>query len=156
GMARTLTDAGIKVLRHGDVADFGSFRLAALTDLDNSTGQAEGMITEADIARLAGAPANPPFFVMAHWGTDYAAGPGRRQLALMEAFRKAAVSLIVGVHPHVAAANFDLIAGGQVLSISSLGNFLFDQSGARASSSVLEVRLFEQGTFFARLVPIPN
>jgi poly-gamma-glutamate synthesis protein (capsule biosynthesis protein) len=155
-MARILADAGIKVLRHGDVADLGSFRLAAFTDLDNSAGRAEGIITDADIARLAASTASPPLFVMANWGTDYVAGPARRQLALMDAFRKAAVSLIVGVHPHVASANFDLLAGGQALSVASLGNFLFDQSGPRASGSVLEVRLFEQGTFFTRLVPIPN
>jgi poly-gamma-glutamate synthesis protein (capsule biosynthesis protein) len=56
----------------------------------------------------------------------------------------------------VTAANFDLLAGGGALSVASLGNFLFDQSGPRASGTVLEVRLFEQGTFFARLIPIPN
>jgi AmmeMemoRadiSam system protein B len=155
-MARILTDAGIKVLKHGDIADLGSFRLAAFTDLDNSMGRAEGLIAPDDIARLAASTANPPLFAIANWGTDYAAGPGRRQLALMDAFRKAAVSLIVGVHPHVTAANFDLLAGGGALSVASLGNFLFDQSGPRASGTVLEVRLFEQGTFFARLIPIPN
>jgi poly-gamma-glutamate capsule biosynthesis protein CapA/YwtB (metallophosphatase superfamily) len=155
-MAQTLADAGIKVLKHGDIADLGAFRLAALTDLDNASGRAEGVIADSDIARLAASTANPPLFTMANWGTDYVAGPGRRQLALMDALRKAAVSLIVGVHPHVAAANFDLLAGGQALSVASLGNFLFDQSGTRASGSVLEVRVFAQGTFFARLVPIPN
>jgi poly-gamma-glutamate synthesis protein (capsule biosynthesis protein) len=156
GMARTLGEAGIKVIRHGDIADLGSFRLAAFTDLDNSAGRAEGMITDADIARLAASTASPPLFVMANWGTDYVAGPARRQLALMDAFRKAAVSLMIGVHPHVTATKFDLIAGGQALSVASLGNFLFDQSGPRASGAVLEVRVFAQGTFFARLVPIPN
>jgi poly-gamma-glutamate synthesis protein (capsule biosynthesis protein) len=114
------------------------------------------MITDADIARLAASTASPPLFVMANWGTDYVAGPARRQLALMDAFRKAAVSLMIGVHPHVTATKFDLIAGGQALSVASLGNFLFDQSGPRASGAVLEVRVFAQGTFFARLVPIPN
>jgi poly-gamma-glutamate synthesis protein (capsule biosynthesis protein) len=38
----------------------------------------------------------------------------------------------------------------------SLGNFLFDQRSEVASAAVLEVRVFEQGTYFARLVPIPN
>jgi poly-gamma-glutamate synthesis protein (capsule biosynthesis protein) len=155
-MARMLADVGIKALKHGDIADLGSFRLAAFTDLDNATGRAEGVITVGDIARLAASTASPPLFAIANWGTDYAAGPGRRQLALMDAFHGAAVPLIVGVHPHVGAANFDLLAGGQGLSIASLGNFLFDQSGPRASGAVLEVRVFQQGTFFARLVPIPN
>jgi poly-gamma-glutamate capsule biosynthesis protein CapA/YwtB (metallophosphatase superfamily) len=60
------------------------------------------------------------------------------------------------MHPHLTAVDFDLLGGGQALSAYSLGNFLFDQSSQRASGSVLEVRIFDQGTFFARLVPIPN
>jgi poly-gamma-glutamate capsule biosynthesis protein CapA/YwtB (metallophosphatase superfamily) len=56
----------------------------------------------------------------------------------------------------VAAREFQILGGGQTLSIHSLGNFLFDQGSPGASGSVLEVRVFDQGTFFARLVPIPN
>jgi poly-gamma-glutamate synthesis protein (capsule biosynthesis protein) len=93
---------------------------------------------------------------MINWGLDYEATPGRRQLDLMDGLRRAAVSLIVGVHPHVAVVDLDLLGGGQALSVYSLGNFLFDQSSPRASGSVLEVRVFDQGTFFARLIPIPN
>jgi AmmeMemoRadiSam system protein B len=155
-MARTLSDAGVVVLKSGAIVDLGPFRLTALTDLDNSTGRNEGVIEDGDIAKLANSPAKPPLFAMINWGLDYEATPGRRQLALMDGLRRAAVSLIVGVHPHVTAVDLDLLGGGQALSIYSLGNFLFDQSSPRASGSVLEVRVFDQGTFFARLVPIPN
>ena len=40
--------------------------------------------------------------------------------------------------------------------VFSLGNLLFDQKGDRASSALLELRLFKQGTFATRLVPLPN
>jgi AmmeMemoRadiSam system protein B len=155
-MAHMLADAGIKVLTHGSITDLGPFRLAALTDLDNSTGRREGAIEGRDIDKLADSPAQPPLFAMVNWGLDYGATPGRRQLALADALQKAAVSLIIGVHPHLSADDFELLGGGQALGVHSLGNFLFDQSSQRASGSVLEVRIFEQGTFFARLVPIPN
>jgi AmmeMemoRadiSam system protein B len=155
-MARSLADAGFAVLRHGSIVDLGGFRLAAFTDLDNRTRRASGMIEEVDIDRLARSTARPPLFAMTNWGLDYEATPSRRELQIMEAFHKAAVSLIVGVRPHVAARSFHLLGGGETLSIHSLGNFLFDQSSRRASGSILEVRVFDQGTFFARLVPIPN
>ena len=38
----------------------------------------------------------------------------------------------------------------------SLGNFLFDQSAARASGALVEMRIFEQGTVFMRNIPLPN
>ena len=155
-MARSLADADVAVLKHGSIIDLGAFRLAAFTDLDNRTRRASGVIEDADISRLARSTARPPLFAMANWGLDYEATPGRRELHLMEAFHKAAVSLIVGVRPHVTARGFHLLGGGETLSVHSLGNFLFDQSSRRASGSILEVRVFDQGTFFARLVPIPN
>jgi poly-gamma-glutamate synthesis protein (capsule biosynthesis protein) len=155
-MAQALSEAGFTVLRHGSIVDIGPFRLAALTDLDNFTRRNEGMIEDRDIARLAASNARPPLFGMINWAPDYQAAAGPRERALMDALRKAAVSLIVGVHPHLAAPDFDLIGGGEGLSIYSLGNFLFDQSSQRSSGAVLEVRMFEQGTYFARLVPIPN
>jgi poly-gamma-glutamate synthesis protein (capsule biosynthesis protein) len=155
-MVQLLTDAGVTVLTHGSIADLGPFRLAALTDLDNRTGRSSGVIMDGDMTRLAESTARPPLFAMINWGLDYVPSPGQRQMALMESSRRAAVSLIVGVHPHLTATDFDLLAGGQALSIYSLGNFLFDQSSPRASGSILEVRVFDQGTFFARRVPIPN
>ena len=66
------------------------------------------------------------------------------------------MSLIVGAHPHVAGKGLEALAGGTSLLAYSLGNFLFDQPGSRASGAVLELRFFPQGTFFARQVAIPN
>jgi poly-gamma-glutamate synthesis protein (capsule biosynthesis protein) len=66
------------------------------------------------------------------------------------------VSLIAGAHPHQAYQRVEALAGGETAVAYSLGNFLFDQFSDRASGAILEVRFFPQGTFFARLVPMPN
>jgi poly-gamma-glutamate synthesis protein (capsule biosynthesis protein) len=48
------------------------------------------------------------------------------------------------------------LAGGDLAEVYSLGNFLFDQSAQRSSGSMLELRVFPQGTIFTRLIPLPN
>jgi len=155
-MDKLLGDAGVRVLKHGSIVDLGPFRLGALTDNDNWSRRGAGVVTDADIARIARSNAAPPLFVMLSWGPENAVRPGLRELALVEALRKSAVSLVAGVRPHRAAASVDLLDGNQGLSVHSLGNFLFDQGSHLGSGAVLEVRLFEQGTYFARLIPTPN
>ncbi len=155
-MVEMLSGAGMKVLKHGDIIDLGSFRLAALTDIDNRTGRLEGVIGPDDIEQIARSTAKPPLFVLVNWGLDYEFKPGTRELDLTKSLFNAASSLIIGVHPHVAAAKLDLTDDGQGIGIYSLGNFIFDQNSRIASGSVLEVRVFDEGTYFARLVPLPN
>ena len=48
------------------------------------------------------------------------------------------------------------LGGGDVAEVYSLGNFLFDQSAARSSGVLVEMRVFEQGTVFMRAIPLPN
>jgi poly-gamma-glutamate synthesis protein (capsule biosynthesis protein) len=152
-----LGGAGIAVLRHGSIIDLGPFRLAALSDLDNYNNRAEGLIAPEDIAALSHSNARPPVFAIVNWGTDYVAAPQQRQLDLREALRQAAISLIVGVHPHIAKPGLDLLAGGEGLSAYSLGNFIFDQDARIAETgAILEVRVFDQGTYFARIVTHKN
>jgi AmmeMemoRadiSam system protein B len=155
-MRGVLNDQGIVTLTQGSVVDLGHVRLIALTDLDNNNFRTEGVVKPTDIARLAASDAKPPLFAMINWGTDRAASPGPRQIALRSSLRQAAISLVIGVHPHSASADLDLLEGGGGLSVFSLGNFMFDQNSTVASGSILEVRVFEQGTYFARLVRHPN
>jgi poly-gamma-glutamate capsule biosynthesis protein CapA/YwtB (metallophosphatase superfamily) len=82
--------------------------------------------------------------------------PDQRQIALAEGLARAGVSLIIGAHPHRALPHFAALNSGRATVAYSLGNFLFDQFDRRASSAVLEVRFFPQGTFFVRLVQMPN
>ncbi len=155
-MRRILSDVNIATMTHGEIVDFGGFRLTALTDLDNQSLRTEGVIGPDDIARLAASHAKPPLFAMVNWGTDYVNRPGPRQIELRSELRQSAVSLVIGVHPHSAASALDLLDGGGGISVHSLGNFIFDQTSRVASGSFLEVRVFEHGTYFARLVPHLN
>ena len=155
-MVATLQAGGFTVLRHGDIADLGRFRLVALTDIDNNAKPAESRIGEADLQSIGRSDALPPLVAFLHWGREYESGPDHRQIALADDLRRSGVSLIVGAHSHRAVPHLDALAGGEAAVAYSLGNFLFDQSEDRVSGSILEVRFFPQGTFFARLVPMPN
>jgi AmmeMemoRadiSam system protein B len=155
-MKRVLEAAGIKVLDGVEAVDLGPLRALALSDLDNSGDQHTALVTEAELEAVTRSIAAPPLAAFMHWGLEYAGIPDEREDHLIDALRQAAVSLIVGAHPHVASERLQALAGGESLLAYSLGNFLFDQPGAESSGAVLEVRFFPQGTFFARLIPIPN
>jgi poly-gamma-glutamate capsule biosynthesis protein CapA/YwtB (metallophosphatase superfamily) len=66
------------------------------------------------------------------------------------------VSAVIGAHSHQAATRIEAVQGGEYQIAFSLGNLLFDQKGERVSGALLEVRLFKQGTFATRLIPMPN
>jgi poly-gamma-glutamate synthesis protein (capsule biosynthesis protein) len=155
-MEATLEANGIKVLRHGDIDDFGSFRVVALTDLDNKKKPFQNRIGEDDLQRIGRSDALPPLIAFLHWGKEYEDAPDARQTALADSLRRDGVSLIVGAHSHRALPNFDALAGGQTGVAYGLGNFIFDQFEPPSSDALLEVRFFPQGTFFARLVPMPD
>lgn len=155
-MAAAIEAAGIKVLDGVDAADLGPLRALALTDLDNTGDARTGLVSEAVLDAVTRSAAAPPLAAFMHWGTEYARIPDEREDHLIDALRRAAVSLIVGAHPHVASERLIALAGGESLLAYSLGNFLFDQLPPNVSGAVLEMRFFPQGTFFARLIPIPN
>jgi poly-gamma-glutamate synthesis protein (capsule biosynthesis protein) len=155
-MVAHLRGHGIAVAEHGGIIDLGAFRLAGLTDLDNSTRPFVARIGEDDLQAIGRADALPPLAAFLHWGREYQPAPHARQTELAGALRQSGVSLIVGAHPHQAYTRVEALAGGETAVAYSLGNFLFDQFSDRASGAILEVRFFPQGTFFARLVPMPN
>jgi len=155
-MTAMLEASGIRALRHGEINDFSLFRLVALTDLDNNPEPRRELVTPEDLERVGRSDARPPLIAFLHWGAQYQSSPGARERGLADELRRKAVSLIVGAHPHRASRRITALAGGEAQLAYSLGNFLFDQRGSQASGAVLEVRFFAQGTFFTRLVPIPN
>ena len=66
------------------------------------------------------------------------------------------VAAVIGAHSHQAAPGIEAMQGGAFQVTFSLGNLLFDQKSDRASSALLEFRLFKQGTFATRLIALPN
>ena len=155
-MVQALNQAGIATIGAGQTVDLGPARVVGLTDLDNNAVPHTGRVSDAVLDRVTRSAARPPLIAFMHWGREFDAAPGSRELALADALHGAAVSLIVGAHPHVASRQVVPLAGGDTALAYSLGNFLFDQPGRGASGAVLEVRFFPQGTFFARLLPMPN
>ena len=155
-MKARLEAAGIAVLDGVEAVDLGPLRALALTDLDNTGDARTGLVTDAELEAVTRSTAAPPLAAFMHWGMEYGKIPDEREDHLIDALRQAAVSLIVGAHPHVASERLKALAGGELLLAYSLGNFLFDQPGAQSTGAVLEVRFFPQGTFFARQIPIPN
>jgi poly-gamma-glutamate synthesis protein (capsule biosynthesis protein) len=155
-MVASLRAHGIEVVEHGGIVDLGPFRLAGLTDIDNSARPFDKRISAGDLQAIGRADAAPPLAAFLHWGREYQPAPDARQTELARALRQSGVALVVGAHPHQAYPHIEALAGGETAVAYSLGNFLFDQFSDRASGAILEVRFFPQGTFFARLVPMPN
>lgn len=156
GMVRALRAYGIKAVGNGEVVDLGPLRIMALTDLDNSARPSNGLLDRQRLRRRTAAVTRPPLFVLMHWGVEFEDAPGAREEALSADLVNSGAAAIVGAHPHVAAPGIGLVPGSWTPRAYSLRNFIFDQGSELASGAVLEVRLFEQGTFALLLVPVPN
>lgn len=153
---RALDAVGIEHFGQGEALDLGPFVVVGLTDLD-STGRPQlDLVTPELLDRLSLAGNQKPVVAFVHWGREYVDRPSPREQMLAEEMRLRGVSAIVGAHPHVASRGLDALSGGDVLQVYSLGNFLFDQTAAVSSGAMLELRVFPQGTFFGRLVPLPD
>ena len=85
-----------------------------------------------DQVRAAIAAAEPPLFVLARGANASDA----------DELQRSGAAAIIGISPHEATTKIDLVPGSWTPFVHSLG------------ASVLEVRLFQQGTFALRLVPI--
>lgn len=153
---RALRAAGIAFAGQGETLALPGLDIVALSDLDTNALRQTDLLAPALLDRLARPAAGRPVVAFVHWGGEYVDAPSPRELALADAMRLRAATLIVGAHPHVASAGLAALGGGDTLMAYSLGNFLFDQSAARSSGAMIELRAFAQGTVFARLVALPN
>ncbi len=159
GLAETrqaLDAAGIAHAGQGGVLPLAGLDVVALTDIGQNGTRDADLVTPQLLDSLPARPADRPLFGFIHWGSEYATAPGQRERDLAQALSRRAFAALVGGHSHVASTGLEALAGGDTLLAHSLGNFIFDQSAERASGALLEIRTFAQGTFFARLVPLPN
>jgi poly-gamma-glutamate synthesis protein (capsule biosynthesis protein) len=159
GYAETLAaldEAGIAHFGQGETLDLPGLDVVGLTDIDTNGSAFSELIAPDLLARLVRPDAGRPVVAFVHWGREYVAEPSAREIDLADAMRLRGVSLIAGGHPHVASGAVLPLGGGDAAEVYSLGNFLFDQSADRASGAMLEVRVFAQGTMFARLIALPN
>lgn len=153
---RALEGAGIRHFGQGETLSLPGLDIAGLTDLDSSALYQTNLITSELLDRLKQDDASQPLAAMVHWGREYALFPSKRELELAEEMRLRGVTAIIGAHPHVAGGGPVALAGGEAVSVYSLGNFLFDQTAQKASGQLVELRVFPQGTLFLRTIPLPN
>lgn len=151
-----LAEAGIAWFGQGELLDVEGFALLGLTDIGTNNSGAVDLVGPHLLAPAASADPQKPLFAFIHWGREYQGVPSGREEDLTQLLIAHGVPAIVGAHPHVASERLESLAGGATLRLYSLGNFLFDQTAANASGVLLELRLFGQGTWFARLIPLPN
>lgn len=153
--AAALQAGGITPVREGEVVDAGKFRLTALTDLCNKTSPLGNRITPSVIQQLALDPQlRFPAFAFVHWGKEFSDDVSSSQDRIAKWLEDTAISLICGSHPHVASDGLEKWKGSDGLVAWTLGNFLFDQP--KGSGALLEVRFFDNGTYAARWLAIPN
>lgn len=152
-MTRLLTDCGINILENRSITDFGRFRLAAFTDVDNSAKEKYAVLRQKDLNELERCPGDKPIFAFIHCGREYSGRPGQREASLGSALHRRGVELIIGCHSHRAGKLRCQIGR---CGIFSLGNFIFDQIGEHVSGKVLHVMFFAQGTYFIHAIEIEN
>ena len=152
-MLAMLASAGIRVMDQGSVTDFGPFRLAVFTDIDNSRMIFEGALADADLESLKGVPRDKPLFVFIHWGREWSLSPGSRENHLVDLLRSAGVKLVIGAHSHTTGS---VSGDSRMIVFHSLGNFLFDQLRPPVAGGALDVKFFRQGTWFPASRAIGN
>jgi AmmeMemoRadiSam system protein B len=151
-----LARSGIAPLGHKDVLDLGSLRLLGLNFIGKTDYRDYPVARGNDIEDVCRMRARPPLIALVHWGREFTATAGGAEYAAAQALEACGVSAIVGAHSHQAAPRIEALQGGEYALTYSLGNFLFDQKADRSSSALLELRLFKQGTYAARLIALPN
>jgi poly-gamma-glutamate synthesis protein (capsule biosynthesis protein) len=151
-----LRRSGIAPLLEGTSTDVGPFRLLALNFVGRPGVPGYPMVRAGDLDKICQIAARPPLIAFVQWGREYTNVTGPAEAAAAASLHNCGVSAIVGAHSHQAAAKIEVAQGGEYQLTYSLGNFLFDQSAARSSGALLEIRTFKQGTFATRLLPLPN
>ena len=155
--AAILKRAGIEPLEHMQVRNFARFGLIAINFIGVRDFRGYPVAkSAADLQRLCRMKARSPLIALVHWGEEYTRVAQPANYAAAQVLHDCGVEAVIGAHSHQAVAGIEALQGGEFQMVFSLGNLLFDQKGDRASSALLELRLFKQGTFATRLVPLPN
>jgi len=153
---RALDAAGLRWFGQGEALQLPGLDVVGLADIDSNGSRQTDLLTPDLLDRLIREGSSNPVAAFVHWGREYVNSPSEREATLADDMRLRSVAAIIGAHPHVASEKLDALAGGDVLQVYTLGNFLFDQSAEKSSGAMLELRVFEQGTVFGRLLPLPN
>jgi poly-gamma-glutamate synthesis protein (capsule biosynthesis protein) len=152
-----LNREGIKPLRHMIPSQFAGIGLVAANFIGSSDYHGYPVIhTASEIEALCRQTTAAPLIAFVHWGEEYRNTAAARQYQAADELHRCGAGLIVGAHSHMASLGIEAPRGGAYQMIYSVGNLLFDQAGSRSTTAILELRLFEQKTIAARLIPLPN
>jgi poly-gamma-glutamate synthesis protein (capsule biosynthesis protein) len=151
-----LRKAGIAPLGHDEIVDVGPFRLLGLNFVGKLDYHGYPVVKGSDLGEVCHLSGRPPLFALVHWGQEYMAEPGEAEYTTAQAMQACGIGAIIGAHPHRAARGIKAMQGGEYLLTYSLGNLLFDQTAERGSGALFEVRVFEQGSYATRLIPLPS
>jgi len=152
-----LKRAGITPLQHMQAVDLGRFGLIAINFIGSRDHRGYPVVkSSADLQSLCRMKARSPLIALVHWGEEYHRVAQAANYTAAQALHTCGVNAIIGAHSHHAAQRVEAMQGGEFAMVFSLGNLLFDQRGERVSSALVELRLFKQGTFATRIVPLPN
>jgi AmmeMemoRadiSam system protein B len=154
--ASTLEGAGITVLRHGKITDLGSFSVLPLTFKRGYFFDHAAIHDVSHLESICDLPVSSPLIVFAHWGESYTSNFGPFETQALDRLARCGVSAVIGAHSHQASSKVEARSGGALQSVFSMGNLIFDQTGADISGSLVELRVFRQRTMALRIVPIPN
>ncbi|KIN69375.1 Encapsulation protein CapA [Sulfitobacter donghicola DSW-25 = KCTC 12864 = JCM 14565] len=146
----------IHAMQSGEVYDLGPLRIIPLTLLRNNEPAMSAQAISENVQKVCNSAAPPPLIVFIHWGAEWTNTASQKEHDLASRFADCGVSAVVGHHSHQASKHVKAINGGAAQMVYSLGNFIFDQTGPKATGAMLEVTVFNQSTIFSRLVPIPN
>lgn len=154
-MELRLREEGFVVIEEGDEVAFPAFKLFAASDVRNRPEPVANVLRADDFPRLEIAPSPlRPRFAFLHWGVEYRAGPDDRQRWIARRAKESGFDFLIGCHSHLPATETIRVEG--LPAILSLGNLLFDQSQRERGGVLMEVRLFGQGTFATRVIPVGN
>ena len=149
--------AGIKPLVHMSPASMGRFGVVPVNFIGVLDYKNYPVIkSRAQLRALCRMTARSPLVAFVHWGEEYHRVATAAQYDAAEILHDCGVTAIIGAHSHQASGNIEVLGGGEYQMTYSIGNLLFDQRGDRASTALLELRVFKQGTIATRLIKLPN
>lgn len=152
---RILNGAGIAPLIHGQITEFHGL---ALLPLSFRMGYFADHPVIRDLYQLqiaCAADTQLPLIILTHWGADYTNNAGAFERRALDDLAACGVAAVIGAHTHHASTDVMLDRTGTLQAVFSMGNLLFDQTGA-VSGALVELRRFAKGTVALRLIPVPN
>jgi AmmeMemoRadiSam system protein B len=159
---KNLRSLGIRAIPHGHFVDVGPLRVLALNFI--GSGDTRGYPVTRPVQRemdrlsehLCRQQVTPPIIALTHWGIEYTSSGGALERHIAERLAGCGISVTLGAHSHQASRAPELVAGGDAIMFYSMGNLLFDQSSAKGSGALIEVRIFSQKTLAIRKIDLPN